>query len=303
MSQIPEEVRALAAERAERRAAKDFAAADALREAIAVLGFGVVDGPDGQSLEPLMTSGDAGPLRAADVESVLAEPATADVTVQWVVEGWPDDVRRAIAAFRAAATGREVQYVVADLTGADEDYGEHVEVLRLEPGIGWASARNAGLRRSRGRIVLAMDGSIEPTGEVLGPLETALADAAVGVCGPYGISTRDLREFTEDPGPEVDAIEGYCMAFRRELLAEVGVFDEKFRWYRTADIEFSFRVKDAGYRCLVVDVPVTKHEHRMWHATPAEERERLSKRNFYRFLERFRGRTDLLVGPGDAPRE
>jgi hypothetical protein len=42
---------------------------------------------------------------------------------------------------------------------------------------------------------------------------------------------------------------------------------------------------------------VRKHEHRMWAATSLEDRDRLSKRNFYRFLERFRGRTDLLVDP------
>ena len=38
------------------------------------------------------------------------------------------------------------------------------------------------------------------------------------------------------------------MAFRREVLTDVGGFDEKFRWYRTADIDWSFRVKDAGPR-------------------------------------------------------
>ena len=93
------------------------------------------------------------------------------------------------------------------------------------------------------------------------------------------------------------------MALRRELLEEAGLFDERFRWYRTADIEFSFRVKDAGYRCVVVDVPVRKHEHRMWHTTEPAERDRLSKRNFYRFLERFRGRTDLLVDASEASTE
>jgi cysteinyl-tRNA synthetase len=84
---------------------------------------------------------------------------------------------------------------------------------------------------------------------------------------------------------------------RRELLTEIGPFDERFRWYRTADIEFSFRAKDAGYRCVVVDVPLRKHDHRAWSAASAEERERWSKRNFYRFLDRFRGRSDLLVDP------
>src|ERR671935_161647 len=74
------------------------------------------------------------------------------------------------------------------------------------------------------------------------------------------------------------SVEGYLMAFRREL-AERGVrFHEKFKFYRTADIELSFQVKAMGLRATVTPLPVTKHEHRMWASTPEDERNRLSKR-------------------------
>lgn len=301
MSQVPDEVRALAAEREERRKARDFAAADALRERIRELGFGVIDRPEGPSLEPLDSTPEPR-LSPHDVESVLDESPAADASVHWVVEGWADDVRRALAGFRANEGGRSVQYVVADLTQTDPTmYGDGVEVLRLEPGTGWGAARNAGLKRSRGRIVMALDGSVEPTGDVFGPLEAALEDPTVGVCGPFGISTTDLRQFHDSGGPEVDAIEGYLMAFRRDVIRDVGLFDERFAWYRTADIECSFRIKEAGMRALRVDAPIRKHEHRAYHSTPPAERDRLSKRNYYRFLERFRGRFDLLVEPPARP--
>jgi GT2 family glycosyltransferase len=297
MTEVPDEVRALAAEREERRRAKDFAAADALRDLIARLGFSVIDGTDGPSLEPLAVP-EPHRIAAHDVESLLDEPATADVSVHWVVEGWPEDVARGLAGFRVNERGRDVRYVVADVTETEpSSYDADVEVLPLETGTGWGAAVNAALKRSRGRYVVVMDGSIEPTGDVFARLETALDDPSVGVCGPFGISTEDLREFHESDGPEVDAIEGYLMAFRRDVIRDVGLFDEKFRWYRTADIECSFRIKDAGLRALRVHVPVVKHEHRMYHATPEAERERLSKRNYYRFLERFRDRYDLLVRP------
>jgi cysteinyl-tRNA synthetase len=107
--------------------------------------------------------------------------------------------------------------------------------------------------------------------------------------------TDDLREFRDADGEECDAIEGYLMAFRREILETAGFFDEKFRFYRTADIEYSFRVKDQGLRARVVPLPLARHEHRVWTNTPEEDRARLSKRNFNRFLERWRGRTDLTV--------
>jgi Glycosyl transferase family 2 len=299
--EVPEEVRGLAAERDDARARKDFAAADALRDRIAEMGFEVADSLQGPTLRPLAPRSEAtARIPASEVRSLLDDPATFDVSVQWVHEGWAEDVLRALRAFRADEGGRRVQYVVADVTGADPaSFGDGIEVLSLAEGTGWAAARNAGLRRSLGRIVLVVDGSVAPVGEVFGPLEEALADPTVGVCGPFGITSRDLHSFEESDGPDVDAIEGYLMAMRREVLQLAGLFGERFRWYRTADIEYSFRVKDQGLRAVVVHIPVTKHEHRAWTSTSEADRERWSKRNFNIFLDAFRGRTDLLVKPGE----
>jgi len=306
VSDVPEEVRRLAAEREERRKARDFAAADALRDRIADLGFTVVDSADGPRLEPVARAAGDGReaparLRPENVPSALEEPATFDASVHWVLEGWPEDIARALEGFRSNQSHRSVQCVVADATGGDPaSFGDGVEVIPLVEGTGWGAARNAGLKRSLGRIVLVMDASIEPIGDVFGPIDEALADPAVGVVGPFGIVTTDLQNFDASDGPEVDAIEGYLMAVRREVLLDVGLFDEKFKWYRTADIEYSFRVKEAGLKAVVVPVPVTRHEHRMWFNTPPDERAKWSKRNYYRFLDRFRGRFDLLVG-GEPP--
>jgi cysteinyl-tRNA synthetase len=300
MPEAPADVARLAEERAVARSSKDFAVADALRDRIADEGWTVVDEPDGYRLEPL--EAEEGPpverIKAGAVASLLGGEADVDVSVAWVCEGWPEDIERAIAGFRAHEGHRSVQYVVADVTDREPaTWGEDVDVVWLEEGTGWGAARNAGLKRTRGRVVLVMDGSMEPTGDVFGPLESALADPDVGVCGPFGIVTRDLRQFDEAPGSDCDAIEGYLMALRRETLIAAGLFDEKFTWYRTADIEYSFRVKDLDRRATVVDVPAKKHEHRMWFETPPEKRAKWSKKNFYRFLDRFRDRWDLLVDP------
>jgi hypothetical protein len=302
MPEAPPEVVTLAEQRAGARAAKDFALADELRDRIAAAGWTVTDAPGGWTLEPSPAPElemPAAPLRAGDVVSRLDAPPVVDASLHWVVEGWPQDVVRAIRSFRANQGDRDVQYVVADVTGADPSaFGDEVEVISLEPGTGWAAARNAGLMCSTGSFVLALDGSIEATGDVFGPLEEPLADPGVGIAGPFGIVTQDLRQFDEAPGPgPCDAVEGYCMAMRREILTQAGTFDEKFKWYRTADIEYSFRVKDLGLATVVVDVPVTKHEHRMWFETAPEDRARWSKRNYYRFLDRWRDRWDLVLDP------
>jgi cysteinyl-tRNA synthetase len=300
---IPDEVLALASEREAARRARDYSAADALRERIEAAGFRVTDTPDGPRVETAPARTDAGPrtgpLKPEALPTALGDPPTVDVTVHWLVEGWPQDVARGIASFADTSGGPTSQHVVVDLVGVDSAaWPPGVEVLRLDPAIGWAAARNAGLEATRGRVALVVDGSVEATGDVIGPLAAALDDATVGLTGPFGLVSDDLREFRETPGPHCDALEGYAMAFRRDLLLRGVRFDPKFRFYRSADIEFSFQVKALGLRATVTPVPLIRHEHRMWASTPEGERDRLSKRNFYRFLDRWRGRSDLLVSRG-----
>src|SRR5206468_12411409 len=114
-------------------------------------------------------------------------------SVQWVVEGWPEDVRRGIDAFDRQCPGWSVQHVVVELTAAPwGGWPAHVDVVRMTTQVGWAVARNAGLRRAAAPVVVMVDGSLEPIGDVLTPLVDALADPAVGVTGPFGIVSNDL---------------------------------------------------------------------------------------------------------------
>jgi len=298
MAEVPLNVRALVQEREQARAAKDFTLADKLREKIADFGYDVLDGAAGSTLTPRAATGAALPrLRLEEVEDISEQESLFDVSVQWVAEGWPHDVLRGIKAFRANAGTSTVQCVVVDCLEDTEPvaWPEDVDVVSLRRDTGWAKARNAGLRRNRGSVVIIVDGSIEPTADVCTPVREALREASVGVTGPFGIVTSDLRDFVATDGPQADAIEGYLMAFRADTVRAAGGFDEKFMFYRTADIEYSFRVKDLGLRATVTALPVIKHEHRMWHSTSEAERERLSRKNFNRFLERWRGRFDLTV--------
>ena len=103
-----------------------------------------------------------------------------------------------------------------------------------------------------------------------------------------------MLEFEADDGPEVDAIEGYLLAVPRALAARVGV-DPKDRYYRNADLDYSFAVRALGYRATRVEVPATRHRHRGFHDTDPGERDRASRKNYDRFLGRWKGRTDLLT--------
>jgi cysteinyl-tRNA synthetase len=299
MNEVPQEILALAARREEARRARDFATADAIREQIREAGFQVTDAPAGPEVAAAAQSKHQADSEAGsgEVASLLDRPPSMDASIQWVVQGWPEDVLRGIESFRRHCGRWSMTHVIADLAGTDPPgWPEDADVITLPPEAGWSAGRNAALTRATGRIVILVDGSVEALGDVVEPLAAALEDPAVCLTGPFGIVTDDLRHFHEASGPDCDAVEGYLMAFRRELVEEGLRFDEKFKFYRTADIELSFQVKAKGLRATVTPAPAERHEHRMWAHTPEEERDRLSKRNFYRFLDRWRGRTDLLVG-------
>ena len=154
-----------------------------------------------------------------------------------------------------------------------------------------------------GEVIVLLDTSLEPRGDWLTPLLTALAAPDVGLAGGWGVTSADGRTFEEAPPGDVDAVEGYCLALRREALQRVGGFDRRFRWYRNADLDLSFAVRAAGWRAVRTEpLALERHAHRAWEAVPPDERDRLSRRNFYRFLDHWRDRPDLLLHPDPAVR-
>src|SRR5439155_18793761 len=104
---IPEDVQQLADERERARDARDYDTADALRERIRGAGFEVTDTPEGPSLAPVEVSRGAAEaeVRPEHVTPLIDRPPTHDVSFQWVVEGWPEDVARGIASFDRVHAG------------------------------------------------------------------------------------------------------------------------------------------------------------------------------------------------------
>jgi cysteinyl-tRNA synthetase len=276
-----------------RRRERDFAAADAIREKLRAGGWEVLDSAEGSELQALRAPAQAG-----------IKPAARAVTLLTVVHGWRPDVERwLLSVFTHAKADFEALLIdnSADPRMAgwlESRAAERLRVIALDPPVGFGTAVNAGIEAATGEVIVLFDPGVELTGDAITPLLEALNEPTVVVAGPYGLRGKGtLKEFEEDPGPEVDAIEGYCMAFRRADAEAVQGFDPRFRFYRIADIEFSFRLRDRGGRAVALaGLPLSRHEHRLWEATDPKERDRLSKRNFYRFLDRWGKRADLLVG-------
>lgn len=305
---LPPEVRELLAERRAARDARDWGRADALRDQLAALGWQVEDGPSGSAARPMLPPAPPARDDAAALAPRLEEAATVVASLQVAAEDDPDDLERFLRGLEAHPPSVTWELLVVanapsfDLEAllAPVSLPVEPEVLRAEPRLGWADARTLGLRRSSGEITVLLDTSVEPVGDFLTPLVAAFDDPTVGIAGAWGVTSADARHFHEAPPGEVDAIEGYCLAIRREALRTVGGFDPRFRFYRNADLDLSFGVRNAGWRAVRTEaLPLARHEHRGYAALPPAERDRLSKRNFYRFLKHWGDRRDLLLHPDD----
>ena len=309
-TQAPDEVTRLVAERSKARGAGNFEEADRLRDRIRDLGWEVMDGPDGTALRPALPSAaDASVAyaRPEDLASLLEEAPSLEASLVVLADDHGDDLDRLLRGLSGHPPLASWELIVVGNAPAFDPFESLARVdLEIEPSVlstsarlGWADAANLGLRRCRGQVIVLLDTSVEPLGDFLAPLLKAFTDPRVGIAGPFGVSSTDLRQFDEAPPGEVDAIEGYCLAVRREVLRDVGLFDAHFRFYRNADLDFSFAIRAAGWRAVRTgELPLQLHEHRGWASLPAEERDRMSKRNFYRFLKHWGDRRDLLTHPG-----
>jgi len=282
--------------REEARAKKDFARADEIRDEITAAGYELRDTPNGAVVEKAKTYETVNP---AMIASDLGAPAEVEFSLHLLYEGFPTDVERFLDALRETCDLSSTEIVIVDNASPDADVVERWaggprRVVHLDREVGWAAARNAGLKGARGELVVLVDLSVEPTGDILTPLRAALADPAVGLAGPFGLVSESMRDWESSDGPDVDALEGYLIATRRGLL-ERGLFSEKFKWYRNADIDLSFQIRSQGLRAVVVPVPVRRHAHRGWEALDETERAKRSKRNHYLFFDRWKDRHDLLL--------
>ena len=294
----PDDVQALADARASARAGKDFAASDRLREQIAELGWAVRDTADGQVLSPRPPY-DVVPT----VRDLPPDTGVRRCTVALLVEGWPDDLRTCVQALLQHAPD-DVAVLLLENGPTDAGAVVHelaaahprVQELHVDRVAGWSEARQALIERDVADVHVLMDVSTVLEGDGIGPLLAALDDPGVAAAGWRGVDVEDGWLGFADAGPgEVEALLSYLIAVRRSAALTVPL-PPKARFYRNADMEWGYLLREAGAgRLLAVDVPVRQDRHRGYHDSDPAYRDRESKKTYDRFLQRFRGREELRL--------
>ncbi len=303
---IPADILALSQERDLLRRRGQYDRADELKKRIEKAGYLVKDNPHGAHLVilPSIEVDQMVYRTAREFPSLLHAPDTCTFSVNILARNNQDEVRRCIESVLHFADSHELEIILVDNASRDgtelwleslKTQDERIHVLRATRMMGVAEARNLGLQMSRGQYILLLDSNVELTGDIFTPLAQTLASEEVGLTGPSGLLTDDLRHFEECEQVEVEAIAGFCLAFKRSLLIEAGLLDERFRTPHFMDIDFNFALREHGVQARrTLNLPLIRHL-----ATGEEENEaergRQQKRNFYRFLEKWGDREDLLL--------
>lgn len=304
---IPDEILALSHERDVLRRKGQYDRADHLKRQIEEAGYAIKDNPHGAHLVILPgVEVDGTEYRTArHIPSLLDEPDTCLFSVNILARNSSEQTQRCIESVLRFAGANAIEIILVD--NASDDglsiwadalrYSEHrLHFLRLTRMTGEAEARNIGLKQSRGRYILLVDSAIELTGDVFTPLQKTLEHSEVGITGFHGLRTDDLRHFEEASSTELDVIDARCMAFPRILLKKAGLFDERYRFPSYMDVDFNFAVRDCGATVVITpDLPVSYVPMIQDAQLSDAERTRLTKRNFYRFLEKWGDRDDLLM--------
>jgi hypothetical protein len=147
-------------------------------------------------------------------------------------------------------------------------------VLQPQPGLG--NAHNAGVAIALGKIVAFTDDDCYPEPDLLRCIWSAFQDSAVGyITGRIILHDRSDHPITINesttpvtfPGRSflgIGAVAGANMAFRREVLLEVGGFDPLFgpgSLFNAEELDAASRASAAGWRGEYRPDVVVRHHH------------------------------------------
>ena len=183
-----------------------------------------------------------------------------------------------------------------------------VKLIRKEQG-GVSSARNTGIEQSTGEILAFTDGDCIADRNWLKRLVVHFEDEEVGgVGGRVIFLTMDslttaisieYEERFEKRGENTQSIACINAAFRRRVFEEVGGFKRILgEDVGGEDIEFSYRVKEAGYRLVYEPHAKVSHDHMTMASAFMKRNYRNAVVSVQNFIEYRRAFADSFFNPG-----
>ena len=130
--------------------------------------------------------------------------------------------------------------------------------------IGVARSWNTGAQLAEGEFLCYLNDDVSVGHESLERLLEHFHNPLVGEVGPEGSYWRDCthHSFPESNEPTVtDVVSGFCFLVRASVFHELGGFDIAYSPAGCEEIDFSYRIRQAGLQCLVDPTVNIKHYH------------------------------------------
>jgi GT2 family glycosyltransferase len=198
----------------------------------------------------------------------IRNPEISVIVVNWNRR----ELLRACLASLFAQAGAAFEVIVVDNGSRDgsremleREFSEFpLKIIANRENLGFCAANNQGIRAAQGRYIALLNNDAEAERGWLAALRRAL-DSAPGV----GMAASKILVW-EDPGSgepdrgqydtpgEALWPDGCAAMYKREMLEQIGGFDEDFFAYAD-DAELGLRARIAGWRCLYVPDAVVRH--------------------------------------------
>ena len=220
------------------------------------------------------------------------------IRVCLIAEGFTEDLLKCVTSITGHsdlpisiyANGKS-NWLKEDLFASDQ-----ITLTQEKNPLGWGNMINMFIRNHTEENLLIMDPSTiflaDPIPKTLDTLN--LGYKGVGWKGGL-VNLEDDWRTTNDKGVgEVDVLFSYYFAFNRTFVESAGGANPSAKYYRNADIELSLAIRAAGGKLIQIDLPLEQGRHHGYYDTDPDYREKNSKKNYQRVLERFRGKNEIL---------
>lgn len=264
--------------------------------------------------------------RAADCYEAVDTPPP--VTIVIPVFNRLDLTKQCLEALSRTTPADLYEVIVVDNASTDgttellrrERAAGRLKAVLNDENLGFGRACNRAARLARGEYVLFLNNDTVPQAGWLEALVATAADPSVGAVGsrllyPDG-SLQHAGIVFEDGKPEhvhrrqpanfapalvqqdYPAVTGACIIFRRELLEQLGGFNEAYTMY-VEDVDLCLCVWDAGFRVVYEPASVLFHLESA-SVVDLERRDELVRAGWEIMRERWDGRWPAAL-PGGAP--
>lgn len=233
-----------------------------------------------------------------------------------------EKAQRCLEALRATAEPEHPTELIVVDNGSQDGTREWLEaqgdvhLIANEDNAGAPRARNQALCVARGRWIVFLDDDVIVTPHWLSRLlRHAAVDGKSGCVGPVADRAAHNQQIPYDGGDDPqrlaafaearyrakpfsglrrNMLASFCLLVRREVIEQIGGFDERFSPWGFEDDDFTVRAALAGFRNRLAQDVFVRHVD--YGGAKRKRHDELLARNWARFADKWAGNPDLAHG-------